>query len=111
MAEKLPPNGGKSNASREKWFSGLARTANPLAERAEMRPTVHEGLADDRPPAPRARFALLTVCLQGMREVSGLPVDVQVLGVEAGSALGQRLRKHRPSFAQQGLRPGATERV
>src|SRR5690554_5582766 len=98
-------------ASPEKWFSVGSAKAKALAERAEMGSAVHEGLADDRPAASWARLALLSVCVQRMGEITGLPVHVEVLRVEAGAALRERLRQHRPDFGQQGLGAGATQRV
>src|SRR5690606_32320635 len=49
--------------------STVSGRTQPLAERAEMGAAVHEGLADDRATAARARFALLPVGVQGVREV------------------------------------------
>src|SRR5690606_1002208 len=73
----------------------------PLAPRAEVRSAVHEHLAHDRGAAARARLAVSAVGVERVREIAGGAVDVDVLGVEARAALGERLHEHGAHLRQE----------
>ena len=85
--------------------SRTPRRAPPLAPRAPVRRPVHERLAHHGRAAARARQPGPPVGVQRVREVSGCPVDVDVLRVEARAALGERLGEHLAHGGEELARP------
>src|SRR5699024_10325727 len=99
------------NASRgRRCHRNAGSTARgPLAARATVRGTVHEGLTNDRRPAAAARLVPATVGVEAAFEVATLPVDVDVQPVEGGAAHFQGLAHDVPHVPQQFQRLGLRE--
>ena len=80
---------GRTRIAKRSETGANAPLSLPLAARAEVRTAVHECVAHNRGAAARARLGFSAIGIQGVRKVACLPVDVDVLGVEARAAFGE----------------------